>query len=359
MWKKVILFGLLTAFILTSGASAKTIERDYMTEKICEKGKCSIKSFSGVEFVPEDKEWVYIQEAARLDDKNIFQIKYVTEDHVHDIEVTRFNYTCIDFTPTVIDDGKFEYGEPVDIKIDGITIAYVTKPSKAIKDIPMTRCFQDSVFLHTLSFGKESTTIEIGYGSNDGYIRDTNCDDSPVVYPGYLFYIGTHTIGSGRIYRSYVDFDTSSIPDDATIDSAYVSFWVYANTLDASYDVLMYNCDYGTLGTEDWTVSLGDYEGVVGTSTTTVDAPSNITVIDDNIVKDGTTQYCLVYEGSCADIKYRLDLFYAHYYPVMVVEYTETGPSGPCWHTEAGLLSAPAGCVVYDDDGDGILGVSA
>jgi len=97
------------------------------------------------------------------------------------------------------------------------------------------------------------------------------------------------------VFRGYISFDTSSIPDDMGIISAKVKLRLQFDLSDTNFFVQLYSGSYGgSLDTGDWnlvTTSEGDFSS---TSTWSVDQWKEKAVSIGSVSKTGRSQYKLI-----------------------------------------------------------------
>lgn len=228
-WKRNIMMGIFLAILLMQySVQAKEIKRSYATEEVCGNGECQMKIYSGIRFVPENGKWIEIEKAERLDDKEVFTIS-VESDKIHKLEVTKFNYSCITMRTGTEDIMKYEYGEEIDMKVDGKTVGTINKPGVLSEDIEIEYCFEDNVMSHEYSFGKESTKITIGEAET-GTQEDTYLDSS---YNGREF--GScdtfNLLGGYSSYKKHGIIETNiTILEGKQIISAYLYLYMYPST---------------------------------------------------------------------------------------------------------------------------------
>lgn len=201
--------------------------------------------YNGIEFVPERNEWKRITEAERLDDKGIFKIGKES-DKVHKLDIIKFNYSCITLRTGTEDQTKFEYGENIDMKIDGITVGYINKPGILSADKDVEYCFGDSVMNHTYSFGRESTTIELdavdSENMGDVYCRAISADTNY----GSEWTLRVRDGSNPAQYMSYLMFNTSMIEETITLEKASIVLTVYGSYADG------YNVSIATIDNHTW-----------------------------------------------------------------------------------------------------------
>jgi len=163
-----------------------------------------------------------------------------------------------------------------------------------------------------------SNTREFKASSSDGFIYESDVDYNTlhdlaigeyVVDYDIMITCGQSLTG-GTLYgigRSFLFFDTSAIPNGATIDSAYVSLYVSRDESDTNFDVILQN-DPEAVFPHDPLVSVDFYyDNYVGTTATnggerntsemSVDQYFNITLSTlgkDYIVGDSTTKFVVV-----------------------------------------------------------------
>jgi hypothetical protein len=343
--------------MLAATVSAQEVSYDNFNKLICEGSQCTLNAYAAVHFVEEDNQWKTVQEARTLHDKGVYDVNTLS-DNIHGLDIVEFNYSCITILPYDADESEFKYNSNIPIKIDGITVAMIRIPSPAFIPISRSFCFQDTVLIHNYEFGKSSTIVNItGNTTNSGYVRDANCGDSgSAAIPGNLIYGGTKSLGQGREYQSFWQFDTNSVPD--TVTRAVLHFEIAgANGLQAGQTVALYNCTYGTLGIEDWNIATGTDYGTIFDDSHVENVNYTINLEAGTIVAGGKTQLCNTNDFACVDANNDIAVFLNVDGTFLEVEYTVA--AGPCWGEETGLLYASSGCVVYDEEGDGLLDVFA
>lgn len=111
------------------------------------------------------------------------------------------------------------------------------------------------------------------------------------------------TLGRYGVVRSFVFFDTSSLPDDAVITSATLSLYCISKDNDVDFDVVIQigeNSDFPHDPLENGDYYYGhwlDNGGSINTSNIVVSAYNDITLTDNAnenwIIRTGTTKFCL------------------------------------------------------------------
>lgn len=170
--------------------------------------------------------------------------------------------------------------------------------------VPLVTVFVPSVFADSFYLTKTSTYC--GYTSKFDSSYTTAHDASTgTAYDGAI-YFGVGQLYSATptytIYRGFVFFDTSSIPDIATINNATLSLYAYSDLSTADFNVTIQD---GQPTYPHNPIQSGDYDKVHysgdGGSRNTTDGLSesaywNITLNNDGldmIQVDGTTKLCL------------------------------------------------------------------
>gem|GEM_PF-1067765 len=167
---------------------------------------------------------------------------------------------------------------------------------------------------------------------NSGHIRDRNCGSTgrrtTLMSSGNNINSGTWNTGSGREYRMFMSFDTSSIPDSATINSATLYVYLTSNGGDAGESVELYSCNFGgSLENADFqNTVLGTDHGVFFTSSSSTGQFHSLALsnIASDISKTGTTQLCLYVNGGCRDDRdlWNTDSSAANVQPYLILDYT-------------------------------------
>jgi len=136
-----------------------------------------------------------------------------------------------------------------------------------------------------------------GYLTKSGYSYTTNTTGTTMNVGNFDRYNHNSESQYHYIYRSYVSFDTSSIPDDATIISSYLYVKTNAdNSTARDFDNFVYRIDYGTsLGSSDWDLyQSGTSEGnILSTQNFTPETFLSLHVGESRINKTGRTQYTI------------------------------------------------------------------
>jgi len=234
-------------------------------------------------------------------------------------------------------------------------------------EIPVTKF--DTV---TYDYGVETTTTDtfsITVGDNDGYVygrglystaRETayKAETDGCLQVGQSY---SSTANYYYVYRVFLKFDTTSIPESATITSATLKLYGYANRMwDGTFDICVQKW------TGDTPIDTGDYNqfdgvtyGTFGGGSFHTDAWNEITISEpgDLIEKGGYTKICL---RSSKDINgiapnnYDLVQFYdavlneGAYPPTLEVTYTCVDWSASWSWVNASTLSIMALQIVRD-----------
>ena len=140
----------------------------------------------------------------------------------------------------------------------------------------------------------ESTTYQTAHDATLGKAVD---NISSTLAVGQI----QHTNGIYEIGRGYLFFDTSTIPDDATITSATLSIWINTDFSEQDFDITIQNGQpiypHDPLVIEDYYYS--NYSGSGGSQNTSnfiLGEYSSITLNETGISwinKTGTTKLCL------------------------------------------------------------------
>lgn len=136
------------------------------------------------------------------------------------------------------------------------------------------------------------------------------------------------------IRRGFLYFDTSDIPDGATIDTAALSVYVYSTSNGATLCALK-GTQAASLTTSDFTAYSGSSYGTISTSTNGYKTINLDATGKSDVSTTGTTKYCLMeYTYDYADSPPSLTTAYTGYIysseysgtsydPKLVIEYTE------------------------------------
>lgn len=333
--KKVIAVGMIMALLivfttLVNLVSAQiSLDQQRYTEssyRECKENKCTITNYPSQRFVREQGIWKKIEDANRLDDKGVFDILITENDTINGIDIIKYNFSCIEMKLFPQDEKLFEFDKAIPIKIDDSIIGNLITLSSSKEGSIVTIC-KETIINKEISYGAKSTSIIITADSNTGFVSDTDCSGSGTEFENatdqeYTL-IGTYTTGSGKEYQTLFDFEeTSDIPDNATIDAAWISYYLNSNGI--VENVYSYGCDYGTLDAGDFDTANTTEEIVFGTSSTPTAQWNDANVSLDAINKTGNTQICTYYDDSCADSNELLNMEYSSgYYANLTVLYTE------------------------------------
>ncbi|RLF42562.1 MAG: hypothetical protein DRN18_02265, partial [Thermoplasmata archaeon] len=193
------------------------------------------------------------------------------------------------------------YGLRYEIKRNGNTY-YITKVIENLswlKDISRE---------YPIVLDPSVTIVEVdpGSGENDGYVFGSSSyyPTARTTATGYsnsatTLYIGQRKTLSGVyvIYRSFLKFDTSSIPSSATITSAALKLYGYGDYSSTDFTIRL------TKWTGDTPIDTGDYlqsdgklydDGSFSTSSFTTSGYNTITISNYNLItKAGYTKICV------------------------------------------------------------------
>jgi hypothetical protein len=237
-------------------------EYTYTTEKECYGGKCNLIIYSGVRFGYEDNIWKNLEELKSWKETTPITclINYDGENKAN----------CLDYNATSLtielsqDEKSLNLGKDTPIKIwkkeENITngkeekvlkttgkTKLLTKEDKRIITIPFGLDYE-------FEFGSNSTTVTLNTTSNDGQVYSSRTSSSWNIVHNDTTGTGTSTIiritvGSIEsdsalnyfgIYRGFIPFNTSFLPDEANITYANVNVqrtgYVGADTDNDGYD---------------------------------------------------------------------------------------------------------------------------
>ena len=106
-----------------------------------------------------------------------------------------------------------------------------------------------------------------------------------------LMYVGQLKSAGFTIYRGYLSFDTSSIPDSATVLTAELTVAWVGDYSDKNFMVNVYSDNYGpTLTSADWRLGCSHYEGAI-INTASYSTWHTMAVEPDYVSLTGDTQY--------------------------------------------------------------------
>ncbi|MBN1157688.1 DUF2341 domain-containing protein [Candidatus Woesearchaeota archaeon] len=143
-------------------------------------------------------------------------------------------------------------------------------------------------------------------------------------------YIGNFDDGSGKAYRVYTMYNTSSLADNATVTSAKIHSYLIANSVEeGDGDAHIRACDYGdTLDDNEYSAtSMGRDHGIIFEDTSLVDNWYNLALgnLSEEIKKTDVSRFCFSASFGLADEDDRWGTvsYLANNYPVYItVNYT-------------------------------------
>lgn len=220
------------------GKSGRVVKRDYNSETTCEKGKCTASFSTGTRYIHEDDEWKELWEARSFVGSTINC--EVMEDKQYPVECVDYNFTSLTIKPK---SGLLNKQVPFKLYDGNKTTQLASKTFTHVNQL-YTVPFSMNKTLHV-----GSTSTHVSYSPSvyeDGTVnrddsdwataRDSadgeflNKDDASTP-------IGvTHDTPppAYNIRRGFFAFNTTAIPDDATIDNANLS--LYATTIQNTDD---------------------------------------------------------------------------------------------------------------------------
>jgi len=177
--------------------------------------------------------------------------------------------------------------------------------------------------LYSTSWSTARTTGDVVYNTATAIVVSTSKSFDKQLL-GYAY----------TIRRGFLYFDTSDIPDGATIDTAALSVYVYSTSNGATLCALK-GTQASTLTTSDFTAYSGSSYGTIATSTNGYKTIDLDATGKSDVSTTGTTKYCLMeYTYDYADSPPSLTTAYTGYIysseysgtsydPKLVIEYTE------------------------------------
>ncbi len=233
--KKPLIVILVMLLLLLPLAFAVEYTPSKRTE--CNDGVCNIVLYSGVRFVFQDKEWVDVKDARSL--KGIFEVKYLKNDGIHDIEVVDFNYTSLELR-VFVKDSK-DLNKDIPVKVDGVQ--KTTKEIKNINDRETIKFESTNILNKNYSFGFDSTVIILQDADTmnlgDNRVRANSVD----VNHGTSTFLQVIEGGGSTEGRSYIAFNISNltVSNCDTITAAGVHLFQNSNDEDQPVDIYYVN----------------------------------------------------------------------------------------------------------------------
>ncbi len=222
---------------------------------------------------------------------------------------------------------------------NGSTVSYSARPPYASPDLytlgPATVDDTGQLFTEArpwyLAVDPTNALTRFNVSTGDsGYVRDANCGVNGAatqLMDGSTIQVGRYLTGSGREYRMFVDFDTSAIPDAATINSATLYVYLNSETGAPSDTISVYDCGYGpTLTTADYNTALGYDHGAIFTGSSSTGQYHSLALGTGagNISLTGRTQFCLRINNGCSDANNLFDTLSTNSgnQPYLIINYT-------------------------------------
>lgn len=272
----------------------------------------------------------------------------IQEDPLYPIEVIDYNYTSITLN---LKPSLSTLGKNIDIKVIGRNNDSKTyfNAFKRINEINDKRTeILPFGFDKVIKWGENSTTI-VYATSNTGWLRDTDCDGVTIVKQQGAMYslAGIYNTGGGRLYKTYIEIDTTSI--NTVPDAASLNAWLDDN-IASSGIVKLYQCDYGTFGIEDYDIAMGTEEGDMWIASSGIDIFHKVAVATDYINLGGMTQYCLQADFGCSDAVKMWAAQTSGKIPYLNLTYPAPDTCSPSYPLTADhLYDASDNCVISSD----------
>jgi hypothetical protein len=247
-YKKEIAIGLVSTTVFAIaliGASLPNyvaLEGNYTlsSETHCIDGTCTLTLYSGVRFIPFEKDKYVSIEDYQGSLKDYFNVVYLEKEEGLDIIVKDFGYNWIDLEFKVTNASYLKKMIPV--KMDGVKQKDFLWNN--VGDLRSHRIEINNILSRNFSLGENSTTIMLqdadSENLDDTFVNQTS-PDTNYGSSDYLYVNGSMT--------TYIKFNISSLPSNQLITNANLTFqWA-----GASNAVSAYHCYNQTWTEEDIT----------------------------------------------------------------------------------------------------------
>ncbi len=203
------------------------------SETHCKDGVCNLILYSGIRFVEEDKNWKNVEDARSLKGSGVECV--VESDGENLVECVDWNYTNIELR--LSKDSVSLTSKEVPIKIyernvsnySQLILKSEVKESFSLlsnqKDVGLSN-FNYGDIIH---FGDKSTTIQLQDADSENLKDALVSSNTPTTNYGTSVTLrwGVYNPAVLRIYRSYITFNLSQLPDNVGINESSISFkWV-------------------------------------------------------------------------------------------------------------------------------------
>ena len=273
----------------------------------------------------------------------------INSDGTHLVNVFDYNYTSLtaEFYYNESNLGEYEHEieegkmktklKIITIKYDKVTGEPYEEEIEYEVEIEEGEKLEQTIpfgFDKVIKWGENSTEIIINAtAAKTGWVRD----DSGCTGTGFATFSGSHVVdvgtssaGSGWIYKTYIEFDTSPLTDNVVIDSASVNSYINVNNV-AAGNAIVYQINYTNFDTNLFVVDIGPSEGIIFT-TSAVNNYYNVSVSSVHINKTGLTHYTIQSDFACADASdqwFNSDTTKPHYMNITYSVADTCSPSSP------------------------------
>lgn len=201
-----------------------TSEYSPSRETHCDNGKCSTTLYSGIRKVYQNDTWINIEDSNRSL-KEYFDIVYLEDDPNLEIVVKDFTYTSIEFDFKVKNSTELNKGIPV--KVSGEEKTQLTfNDLSDVKNYKYELAKGDNVVSHNYTFGSASTTIQLQDADSENLEDVSGFTGGPQ--------------GALLNTKTWIKFNTSSIPAGQIIDSSQLCFIMSLVGASWDFDVVYY-----------------------------------------------------------------------------------------------------------------------
>ena len=155
------------------------------------------------------------------------------------------------------------------------------------------------------------------------------------------------------IYRSYVSFDTSFIPDSAVVQSVNLKMRLQNDYSDTDFNVMVYGSEFGSLDDSDWNVYAGFQGVLLNSASASSGSWYSLAVMGSSVNKTGYTGFMLKsnYDNGTMPPGGEYLVFYSGdslYAPVLEVTYSNLGTTVSIQTTTGSYYNSTAFADVQD-----------